>query len=57
MAVAQRRGAEIVPAGQYVALSVADTGIGIGIPPENMEHIFEPFFTTKEIGHGTGLGL
>ena len=38
-----------------VALSVADTGVGI--PPENMEKIFEPFFTTRPAGSGTGLGL
>jgi len=39
----------------YVAISVADTGIGI--PPDQSERIFEPFFTTKQAGHGTGLGL
>ncbi|MDE5456825.1 response regulator [Bradyrhizobium sp. CSA112] len=39
----------------YVAVSVADTGIGI--PPDQLERIFEPFFTTKQAGHGTGLGL
>jgi two-component system NtrC family sensor kinase len=39
----------------YVAVSVADTGIGI--PPDQIERIFEPFFTTKQAGHGTGLGL
>jgi two-component system, cell cycle sensor histidine kinase and response regulator CckA len=44
-----------VRGGAYVAITVADTGIGI--EPELLGRIFEPFFTTKPIGKGTGLGL
>jgi PAS domain S-box-containing protein len=41
--------------GDYVVLTVTDTGCGIS--PEMLEQVMEPFFTTKEVGKGTGLGL
>jgi PAS domain S-box-containing protein len=41
--------------GEWVALTIADTGSGIGA--DVLPHIFEPFYTTKAAGGGTGLGL
>jgi PAS domain S-box-containing protein len=44
-----------VSSGNYVAITVKDTGVGI--PKDILANVFDPFFTTKTVGKGTGLGL
>lgn len=44
-----------VAEGDYVRVSVTDTGRGMG--PDTQQRVFEPFYTTKPVGSGTGLGL
>ena len=55
---AERRTGQVssdLPAGDYIALTVADTGTGMS--PEVAARAVEPFFTTKEAGKGAGMGL
>ena len=53
-ALRQRPAGEL-PAGEYVSVSVNDTGTGIAA--QVLAKVFDPFFTTKPVGSGTGLGL
>jgi PAS domain S-box-containing protein len=50
-----RTGQEAPPPGNYIRVSVSDTGVGMS--PEVCARAIEPFYTTKELGSGTGLGL
>ncbi len=49
-------GYELIPAGEYVVLTITDEGVGIAA--DNLKRIFDPFFTKKRMGRsGSGLGM
>ena len=51
-----RSGYELIPAGEYVVLTVTDEGVGIAV--DALKRIFDPFFTKKKMGRsGSGLGM
>ncbi|MET0222082.1 MAG: PAS domain-containing protein, partial [Tardiphaga sp.] len=54
-AIPAHRGHPAAVVGDFLALSLTDSGSGIRAA--DLDKIFEPFFTTKDVGHGTGLGL
>ncbi len=53
--IAMPAGRPDIPAGDYMTLCVADTGVGM--TDDVRQRVFDPFYTTREAGKGTGLGL